>query len=488
MTADIWADIGLVLLFILVGGVFAGTELALVSLRESQLVQIEKQSTRGARVASVARNPNRFLAAVQIGVTVAGFFSAAFGASTLAPSVAPLLVDAGLAQGTAEGVALVLLTLVIAYLSLVLGELVPKRIAMQQSARVALWVAPPLDRFAALMRPVVWLLSVSTDGVVRLLGLDPRATGEQISDEELRDLVRTHPDLPEDERRLIADVFAAGERSLVEVMRPRGDVQFLEASSPIATAARLVGTLPYSRYPVTGEDFDDIVGFVHVRDLIAPVATAVADADADPDTRGRGGVVEAIVQVAGTRVGDVTRPILSLPGTNAVLPTLSTMRRTGAHIAVVVDEYGGTDGIVTLEDLLEELVGDIVDEYDVVPAPLVGAEEDLDAGLTLEEFRDRTGVELPDGPYETVAGYVLARLGRIPSPGDVVDVEPVDATEHDAAPTARVRLEVSEVDRRRITGVRVAQVLPEPATEGADAPAGEPVALAEVDPGTARRT
>lgn len=468
VTADTWADIGLVLLFILVGGVFAGTELALVSLRESQLGQLERQGSRGARVAAVARNPNRFLAAVQIGVTVAGFFSAAFGASSLAPSVAPLFVAAGLPQGTAEGVALVALTLVIAYLSLVLGELVPKRIAMQQAARVSLWVGPPLDRFAVLMTPVIWLLSKSTNGVVRLLGFDPTATSDQITDEELRDLVRTHPDLPEDERRLIDDVFDAGDRSLVEVMRPRADVTFLAASAPIAEAARQVEHLPYSRYPVTGEDFDDVVGFVHVRDLLAPVARAVREAEEDPDTHGREGVVEAIVEVAGTTVGDVTRAIVSLPGTNAVLPTLSTMRRTGAHIALVVDEYGGTDGIVTLEDLLEELVGDIVDEYDPVPARVTGA-EDVDAGLTLEDFADRTGVVLPEGPYETVAGYVLARLGRIPAVGESVEVEE-PAGDDDADGDARTLLRVAEVDRRRITSVRVQRTPAGPrAGEAADA-------------------
>ncbi|MBT0995658.1 hemolysin family protein [Cellulomonas sp. DKR-3] len=460
MTADTWADAGLVLLFILLGGVFAGTELALVSLRESQLGQLEKQSRRGARVAAVARDPNRFLAAVQIGVTVAGFFSAAFGASTLAPSLSPALESLGLSPGAASGTALIVLTLVIAYLSLVLGELAPKRIAMQQSARVSLWVGPPLDRFAALMTPVVWLLSVSTNGVVRLLGFDPHATSDQMSDEELRDLVRTHPDLPEDERRLIDDVFAAGDRSLVEAMRPRADVQFLAADAPIAEAARVVGDLPYSRYPVTGEDFDDIVGFVHVRDLLAPVARAVRDADEDPDTRGGEGVVEAIIEVAATTVRDVTRPVVSLPGTNAVLPTLSMMRRTGAHLAVVVDEYGGTDGIVTLEDLLEELVGDIVDEYDVVPAsPPASRDQDseVDARLTLEEFAQRTGVTLPDGPYETVAGFVLARLGHIPVTGEAVDVEPADGAHDGSVPSGApvARIVVRDVDRRRITSVRV---------------------------------
>ena len=178
-----FVNLGLVLVFVLVGGVFAATELALVSLRESQVNQLAQRGSRGARVAAVARDPNRFLAAVQIGVTVAGFFSAAYGGSTLAPDVAPYLVDLGMSSDVADALALVVMTLLIAYLSLVLGELVPKRIALQRSAGLAMVTAPALDRFAILMRPVIWLLSISTNAVVRLLGGDPSATTEQVTKE-----------------------------------------------------------------------------------------------------------------------------------------------------------------------------------------------------------------------------------------------------------------------------------------------------------------
>lgn len=436
MTTEIWTDIALVLLFIGIGGLFSGTELALVSLRESQLVQLDKQGGRGARVARVARNPNLFLAAVQIGVTVAGFFSAAFGASTLAPQLSPVLVRWGLSQGTADTVGLIALTLVIAYLSLVLGELVPKRLAMQRPAKIATAVGSAVDRLAWVMTPVIWLLSVSTNGVVRLLGQDPRAMGEAVTDEELRDLVATHPDLPEDERRLIDDVFDAGDRLLVEAMRPRGEVRFLSAAQSAVDAAAEVRQLPYSRYPVTGTDFDDVVGFVHVRDLLAAVADVAVD------------LGDGVRDEPEATVGDVARPIPSLPGTNKVLPTLSSMRRTGTHIALVVDEYGGTDGIVTLEDLLEELVGDIVDEHDVKPETS-GTGSDVDARLTLEEFADRTGVLLHDGPYETVAGYVLARLGRMAGVGDRVPVETVRSGLTNAT------LQVTAVDGHRVAAVRL---------------------------------
>lgn len=421
MDAETWANIGLVLLFILIGGVFAGTEIALVSLRESQINRLERQSSRGARVASVARDPNRFLAAVQIGVTVAGFFSAAYGASTIAPDFAPVIESLGVPSGPAGTIALVLLTLVIAYLSLVLGELVPKRIALQSSAKVALAVAPPLDRFAILMRPVIWLLSKSTNALVRLFGGDPTATSEEMSEAELRDLVIAHQGLPEDERRILGDVFEASDRSVAEVMRPRGEVKFLDADLTLAQALEEVRDQPWSRYPVTGIDFDDVLGFLHIRDLIdAP----------DPEQP----------------VRRVMREIVALPGTNKLLPSLSRMRREGVHIAVVVDEYGGTDGIVTLEDLVEELVGEIRDEYDIAGSSGPERHEDspgtYDAGLSIEEFTELTGIALADGPYETVAGYLIARLGRLGAVGDSI---PID--DH--------RIEIVQVSGRRITRIRV---------------------------------
>ena len=416
MDQDTVVNLLLVLVFVLVGGVFAGTEIALVSLRESQVDQLEKQSKRGARVAAVARDPNRFLAAVQIGVTVAGFFSAAYGSSTLAPDFVPVLTGLGLSEALADTVSVVALTLVVAYLSLVLGELVPKRLALQRAAGLALLVGPPLDRFARLMRPVIWLLSRSTDAVVRLLRGDPGATSEEVSDEELRYLVAQNTNLDDAEKRILRDVFDAGDRSLAEVMRPRGDVAALPLAARVRDVLQTVNESPYSRYPVYRNVIDDIRGFLHVRDLLG----------VDPTTP----------------LATLVRPVPFLPATNRVLPTLSMMRSEGAHLAVVVDEYGGTDGIVTLEDLVEELVGDIRDEYDAPDAFAHGPGEDVDAGLSIEEFSERTGVELADGPYETAAGFVLHRLGRVARLGDTVVVG-----EHE--------LNVTEIDRLRITKLAV---------------------------------
>ncbi len=431
MDGETWGNIGLVLLFILLGGVFAGTEFALVSLRESQIRRLHERGPRGRRVASVARDPNRFLSAVQIGVTVAGFFSAAYGASTIAPDFAPFLVDLGLPEAAAATTALIVLTLLIAYASLVLGELVPKRLALQRSEQFALAVAPPLDRFATVMRPVIWLLSRSTNAVVRVLGGDPSARSEELSEEELRDIVIAHEGLPEGERQLLTDVFRASDRSVAEAMRPRGEVAFLHGALSLAEAAEEIRAHPYSRYPVTGADFDEVLGFVHVRDVLQPPADT-------PNT---------------ATVADLVRRIVHLPSTNPLLTCLSAMQRSHTQLAVVVDEYGGTDGIITMEDVLEEIVGDIRDEYD--PQEPSRAADTYDAGLTIEEFAAASGVPLQDGPYETVAGYLLSALGRLAQVGDRVAV-------------GSRSLEVVAVGGRRIRLVRVLEADGQDSTDRTD--------------------
>ncbi|GGI87355.1 hemolysin family protein [Pseudarthrobacter scleromae] len=413
----------LVLFFVLLGGVFAGTEMALVSLRESQVRRLEKSGKRGARIAALAGNPNRFLSTVQIGVTLSGFFSAAYGASTIAPDVEPLLEGIGFGSA-AEPVAFIGMTLLVAYLSLVLGELVPKRLAMQSAVGFTRVLAPPLGVLSDIMRPAVWLLSVSTNAVVRLFGGDPHAKQESISSEELWDMVAESDMLEEHSRSILNDVFGAGERSLQEVMRPRTEVTFINGSMSIAEARSMVRDGPFSRYPVMDKTPDDVLGFVHIRDLMP------RDGEYDDGP-----------------VRGIAREILPLPGTNKVLPSLSRMRRLGQHIALVVDEYGGTDGIVTLEDLVEELVGEIYDEYDTG----VDAEDriirangtvDVDGALILQEFETASGIELPEGHYETVAGYVIDRLGRLPRVGDSVEV-------------AGHVLTVTAMDRLRISRIRV---------------------------------
>src|SRR3954449_11194202 len=436
----------MVVVFVLIGGVFSGAEIALVSLRESQVRGMaETGGRRGQAVQRLLSDPNRFLAAVQVGVTLAGFFSAAFGASTLSQPLADQMVTWGVSAGLADTLALVVVTIAISYLSLVVGELTPKRLALQRAEGFALIVAAPLNAIAKLSRPVIWLLSASTNVLVRLLGGDPKVSGESISQEELRDLVAAHESLTSDERRLIDEVFRAGEREVREVMTPRTEVQFLDASMTASRAAKQVADSNWSRFPVVGRDEDDVVGFVHVRDLLLPSHPA-----------GRAATV-----------GDLAREVTRLPGTVAVLAALSEMRRDNQHLAIVIDEYGGTDGIVTLEDLIEEVIGEIYDEYDEEVAEAgrqPGGPQDVDGLLNLDDFAEVTGLTLPDGPYETVAGYVLAELGRLPEVGDTIEVEGRTIT-------------VLELDGRRIARLLVGPS-PEPATEEGSrtAPVQGPVA------------
>jgi putative hemolysin len=386
-----------------------------------------ERGKRGKRLADLVQDPNRFLAAVQVGVTMAGFLSAGFGASRMSPQLSPIFVGWGLGQGAADALAFVLVTVLLVYISLVVGELTPKRIGLQNAEGIAVAVAGMVDWLARISRPFIWLLSISTDLLVRALGGDPNANKELISEDELRGILASQASLTQQERELIDDVFEAGEREVREVMVPRTEVDFIDASTPAYKAARVVSSMPHSRYPVYRDSQDDIVGFVHIRDIL------------DPDVSDRG-----------IRVGDLTREVLMLPGSKRVLPAMFEMRAAGAHLAIVVDEYGGTAGIVTLEDLVEELVGDIRDEYDLEERPelRIGGEIEVDGLLNIEDFADEVGFELPEGPYETVAGFVMADLGHLPEVGETVEVDgrTLTVTELDGRRASRIRVTLRSTD------------------------------------------
>ena len=424
-------NILLIFIFLLLGSVFAGTELALVSLRGSQIDQMEQEDVRGKRVAQIARDPNTFLSTVQIGVTLSGFLSASFGESSISPYIVPIVESWGVPTSVAAPLTTIVLTLIISYCSIVISELVPKRIAMQRNEQIARAVVPAIHVFAKVCKPIIWLIGKNTNIIVRLLGFDPNETDSEVSDEELRVLVNTNTNLSKDERT----IFDASETIVAEVMRPRADVVFLDGAMPIEEAAAYVREMPYSRYPVTGKDFDDVLGFVHVRDLLDI---------RDPEAK---------------TVADVTREGISLPGTSKLLPSLELLRKRGIHLAVVIDEYGGTDGIVTLEDMTEELVGDIRDEYDLPEekggerterTAFVNGVATIEGGMTIEDFADLTGIELEDGPYETVAGYFLAHTGKMGEVGDVLSSD--DGYDMTVTKVDGRRIETLEIRKHTVDG------------------------------------
>ncbi len=400
----LFADLALVAGLILLAALFVAAEIALISLRESQIRQIAGRGKRGARVAKLAENPNRFLAAAQVGVTVCGFLSAALGAEKLGGYIIPWLEEKGFSTGLSTTLSIIGVTLVIAYFSLVFGELVPKRLALFRSEEISLASAGVIDVIAKIFRPIIWLLSKSTDFVVRAFGIDPKEARSQISEEELLDLVAGHAALSEEERDIVEEVFNASERQIHEVMVPRTEVDFMDVSFTVGKAIELAVDKAHSRYPVIRGSSDEVIGFIHVRDLL----------DTSKATKE-------------TKIIELVRSIMFLPGTKGILPALSEMRKQGQHVAIVLDEYGGTDGIVTLEDLVECLIGDIRDEYDVDETDIAvesrTGDFEVDGLISIEDLIEQTGLEIPDGPYETASGFVMHHLGRIPKEHDVLMVD-----------------------------------------------------------------
>ena len=408
-SGSLFSAFAIVLALIIVAALFVAAEIAQISLRESQVKQMALRGKRGARVAKLASNPNRLLAAAQVGVTFCGFLSAALGAEKLGVHFIPWLVDRGISEKSANTISLVTVTIVIAYVSLVLGELVPKRLALFRTETIALWSAPVVDVIANIFRPIIWLLSKSTDFVVRIFGIDPKEQREQMSEEELLDLVAGHAALTEEERDIVEEVFNASERQVHEVMVPRTEVDFIDGSLTVTKAIALAQEKSHSRYPVVRGSSDEVIGFIHVRDLIDP---SLANSQA--------------------KIQELTRNIMFLPGTKGILPALTEMRAQRQHLAIVLDEYGGTDGIVTMEDLVETLIGDIRDEYDgdeqdLAPSSRTGDFE-VDGLISLEDLSAQAGVDIPEGPYETISGFVMHFLGRIPVEGDLLNVNGIRIT------------------------------------------------------------
>jgi len=408
-SGSILAPISLVICLILLGSLFVAAEIALISLRDSQVRQVALRGRRGAKVAKLHSNPNRLLAAVQVGVTLSGFLSAALGAEKLGQFVIPWLEERGLDNGAANTASIIGLTLIIAYVSLVFGELAPKKIALFRAESIAMWSAGVVDLIANIFRPIIWLLSKSTDVVVRIFGIDPKEAREQMSEEELLDLVTGHAALSDEERDIVEEVFNASERQVHEVMVPRTEVDFIDGSLTISKAIALASEKSHSRYPVVRGSSDEVIGFIHVRDLI-----------------------DSSLINSQAKIQELSRNIMFLPGTKGILPALTEMRSQRQHLAIVLDEYGGTDGIVTMEDLVETLIGDIRDEYDgdeqELSPEIATGDFEVDGLTSLEDLSGDAGIDIPEGPYETISGFVMHFLGRIPVEGDLVNVNGIRIT------------------------------------------------------------
>jgi putative hemolysin len=405
---------------ILLNGYFVAAEYGLVTARRTRIIELRNQGNRRARdVLRITSDPPRFIAAMQLGVTLTSLAIGALGEHALSK-----VLDAWLATALAVVLAYIVLT----FFHVVLGELVPKGVALGHAAGTALFVAVPVRVFFVVFKPVIWLLQASSELVLRLFGLEPPgAEGAVHSEAELKLLVSSateHGELEQQEQELIYKVFDFADKEAADVMVPRPEVVAVSVDMPPEQALAVTIDSPYTRYPVYHDTIDNVVGILHVRDLFSAIhdhGLAAVDLEA------------------------ILRPAYVVPETKDLAALLAEFRRANQHMAIVVNEYGNVEGIVTLEDLLEEIVGEIEDEFDLPDESIEQVDEDtirIDGTFPIDDFNERFHVDLPGEDYHTIAGFVFGQLGRAPEVGDDVSWD-------------GLRFDVVEVEGSRIDRIAV---------------------------------
>jgi CBS domain containing-hemolysin-like protein len=385
-------------LLILLNGFFVAAEYGLVTARRTRIIELRNQGNRRARdVLRITSDPPQFITAMQLGVTLTSLGIGALGEQTLAHAF-----DDWMSAALAVALAYLILT----FFHVVLGELVPKGIALPHAEGTALWVSSPVRAFFAVFRPFIWVLRRATELVLHLFGLEPPGAALDVhSEAELKMLVSSateHGELEQQEQELIYKVFAFADKEAADVMVPRPEVVAISVDMPPEEALSVTIDAPYTRYPVFRESLDDVVGILHVRDLFQ----AIHD---------RG--------LAAVDLESILRPSFVVPETKDLAALLTEFRRENQHMAIVVNEYGNKEGVVTLEDLLEEIVGEIEDEFDLPDESVEQVDEDtirIDGTFPIDDFNERFGTELPIEDYHTLGGFVFGQLGRAPEVGDDV--------------------------------------------------------------------
>ena len=405
---------------ILLNAFFVAAEYGLVTARRTRIVELQHQGNRRARdVLRITSDPPHFIAAMQLGVTLTSLGIGALGEVALSR-----LFD----RAISTVLAVIFAYLILTFLHVVIGELVPKGIALGHSEGTALFVSAPVRFFFIVMRPVVWFLEAATELVLKWLGLKPPGADDDVlSEAELRMLVSRSTEggeIEQQEQEMLYKVFDFADKEAKDVMVPRPEVVALSIDLPPEQCLEAVMDSPYTRYPVYRESLDNVVGILHVRDLFRAL-------------RDRG--------MHEVKVEDIIRPAHIVPETKDLAALLAEFRRANQHMAVVVDEYGDMEGIVTLEDLLEEIVGDIEDEFDLPDESIEQIDEDtviIDGTFPIDDFNERFKTEMPDEDYHTMAGFVFGLLGRQPEAGDTIN--------HDG-----MRFDVLEIEGSRILKIAV---------------------------------
>ena len=412
---------------LLLNAFFVAAEYGLVTARRTRITELRDQGHRRARVVlRLTANPNRFIAAMQLGVTLTSLAIGALGEPVFAHILEPI---------PATLVSFALAFLLITYLHVVVGELVPKGIALGHPETTALTVSGPVRAFFFVFKPLIWVLQKSSDRALRLLGLEPpgEERGSVHSEAELKMLLSRSTqegEIEQQEQEMLYKVFDFADKEVSDVMVPRPQVVALSVDLPPEECLAAVIDSPYTRYPVYRESLDTVLGMLHVRDLFS----ALVD---------RG--------IANVEVADLVRPAVFVPETKDLAAMLSEFRRTNQHMAIVVDEYGSMDGIVTLEDLLEEIVGEIEDEFDLPDDSVERIDDDtirIDGTFPIDDFNEQFATQIPIEDYHSVGGFVFGLLGRAPEQGDTVEYDGLRFDVHEVEGQRIHRLAVTFVERR----------------------------------------
>ncbi len=427
----------ILLVLILVNAFFAMSELAIISLNDNKIDKMAEDGNKKAKkIVKLTENSSKFLSTIQIGVTLAGFLTSASASTTFASMITDALrgtaVYNALGEGLINGIAVVIVTIIMSYFSLVLGELVPKKIAMQVPEKISFKIVDILLFFSKLFAPLVKILSVSTNAVVRLLGFNPHADEETVTEEEIRMMVDVGGEkgvIEDVQKEMINNIFEFDDLDAGDIMTHRTDMVAVEVGDDLSEVVDTAVSEGYSRIPVYEDDQDNIIGIVYVKDLLAYVGK----------------------KMPAKSLRDIMRTPMYVPESKICGDLFKEMTEKRTQMAVVVDEYGGTAGIVTLEDIVEAIVGNIQDEYDDEDEEISKINETtltIDGMTNLEEVAELTGTELPEGSYDTVAGFIIKELGLLPEEGKTYEVN-----------YKNLKLTVLSVDERRIDKVRV-EILP----------------------------
>lgn len=430
-------DILVILILLVVNAFFAASEMALISINDNRIRILSLEGNKRAqKLEKLLEEPTGFLSTIQIGITLAGFLNSAFAADKFASLLVDYVLSLGvdISPSVLSSVSVIVITLILSYFTLVFGELVPKRIAMKKAEAIALAVSSPLSVLSKVVNPFVKLLTVSTNLTVRLFGIDPNAEDEEASEEEIRMLVDTGLErgtIQQSEKMIIHNIFDFDNKDVSDMMTHRTDMIAISADTPLEDVLEIVQSEQYTRFPVFEERVDNIIGILHVKDLIVQFRK---------DTTRPKSIL------------DIIRPAYFVSESKKGDDLLEELQQNRVHMAIVVDEYGGTAGLITIEDLIEEIVGSIYDEYDEEESIFEQVDEDtyIFTGIAhLDEVSQITKASLPEGEYDTLSGFMVGTIGRIPTKQERPEFE-----------FRGFRYKVLEVGKQRIRRIQMTR-LPE---------------------------